>query len=378
MKYYLIAGEASGDLHASNLIKALRKTDSNARFRCFGGDLMQEAGAELFMHYREMALMGIAEVVTKLGTIRKNKVACRKDILDWKPDVLILVDYSGFNLPMARFASGNNIPVIYYISPKLWAWAQWRAKKVRKYVGKMFVILPFEVDFYKQHNIDAEYYGNPVLDSISEFQQNSGNKKFSLDGIENEKPVIAMLAGSRKQEIRALLPEMLSVTDDFPEYRFIIAGAPSIAPEFYEPFLRGKNVEIVYNQTYSLLSGSAAAVVTSGTATLETALLNIPQVVVYKTSPITLFLGRFLVKVKFFSLVNLILDKEAVKEFLQTDLSEQIRTELRRILTDDSYRRNMIDNYAELREILGTPGVANKVAERISQILRKKQTPNII
>lgn len=370
MKYYLIAGEASGDLHASNLIRALKKTDTNAEFRCFGGDLMQQAGARLFLHYREMALMGLVEVITKLGTIRKHRKECRQDVLSWKPDVLILVDYSGFNLPMARFAYRNNIPVIYYISPKLWAWAQWRVNTVRRYVKKMFVILPFEVDFYKQHDVDAEYYGNPVLDSISEFELN-GLTDRAASNRESEKPVIALLAGSRKQEISALLPEMLDIIPDFPGYRFIIAGAPSISPEYYREFTAGRQVEIVFNQTYTLLSRSAAAIVTSGTATLETALLNVPEVVVYKTNPVTLFLGRFFVKVKFFSLVNLILDKESVKEFLQVNLSDNMRKELRKILTDDIYRKGMLNDFIKLREILGNPGVADKVAARISQILEK-------
>jgi lipid-A-disaccharide synthase len=371
MKYYLVAGEASGDLHASNLIKALKKTDKNALFRCFGGDMMKEAGAGLFLHYREMALMGLVEVISKLRTIRKHREACRRDVLEWKPDVLILVDYSGFNLPMARFACRNKIPVIYYISPKLWAWAQWRVKTVREAVLKMFVILPFEVEFYKHHHIDAEYFGNPVLDSVREFELLERNNETFIEKYARGKPVIALLAGSRKQEISALLPEMLEVLQYFPEYRFIIAGAPSIPPEYYQKFILNMPVEIVYNQTYRLLSHSTAAIVTSGTATLETALLKVPQVVVYKTSPVTLFIGRFFVKIKFFSLVNLILDKEAVKELLQKNLSNDIRTELNKILTDQTYRQTMLGNYKKLHEILGEPGVSERVASRINQIINR-------
>ncbi|HEX2395654.1 MAG TPA: lipid-A-disaccharide synthase [Bacteroidales bacterium] len=370
MKYYLIAGEASGDLHASNLIKALKKTDQNASFRAFGGDLMKEAGASLFLHYREMALMGLVEVVTKLGTIREHKKACRQDILEWKPDVLILVDYSGFNLPMARFACKKNIPVIYYISPKLWAWAQWRVKTIRKCVKRMFVILPFEVEFYKQHEVHAEYYGNPVLDSITEYRMTPDKDGEFIRKYAAGKPIIALLAGSRKQEINALLPEMLAIIPDFPDYKFIIAGAPSITNEYYQGLIKDNPVDIVFNQTYNLLSHSAAAVVTSGTATLETALLNVPEVVIYKTNPVTLFIGRFLVKVKFFSLVNLILDKEAVKELLQENLSYDISLELKKILSDESYRLNMLNDFKKLREILGNPGVADRVATRISQIMK--------
>jgi lipid-A-disaccharide synthase len=373
MKYYLIAGEASGDLHASNLIKSLKKTDPDASFRCFGGDLMKDAGALVFLHYREMALMGLMEVITKLGTIRKNKNACREDILHWNPDVLILVDYSGFNLPMARFAFKNKIPVIYYISPKLWAWAQWRVKTVRRYVKRMFVILPFEVAFYNKHNVNAEYYGNPVLDSVAAFEEQEGKSEHIMAKAEIDEPVIALLAGSRKQEISALLPEMLKIIPAFPGYKFVIAGAPSISPDFYSKFMDSYKVEIVYNQTYRLLHHSTAAVVTSGTATLETALLNVPEVVVYKTSPVTLFIGRFFVKVKFFSLVNLILDKEVVRELLQENLSEDISLELKRILHDKTYRQNMLDNFGKLRKILGTPGVADKVASRIYQIMKKTE-----
>ncbi len=291
MKYYLIAGEASGDMHAANLITALRKLDSEAEFRCFGGDKMKEAGASLYIHYREMALMGF-DVVKKYPVIRKNKMLCRADILNYKPDVLILVDYSGFNLPMAKFAAEHGIRVIYYISPKLWAWAKWRVKSVQKYVEKMFVLMPFEVDFYREHQVDAEYYGNPVLDSIENFKAGYDHsedflKKNNLPG----KPIIALLAGSRKQEILHLLPEMLAAVESFPDYQFVIAGAPSIPASYYEGFTANRNVRVLYNQTYQLLMNSKAAVVTSGTATLETALLNVPEAVVYKTGAFT-FLYR--------------------------------------------------------------------------------------
>ncbi len=371
MKYYLIAGEASGDLHASNLIRALKKSDPEAEFRCFGGDLMREAGATVHIHYREMAMMGIVEVISKYGIIRRNREKCRNDILNWCPDVLILVDYSGFNLPMARFAARHQIRVIYYISPKLWAWAKWRVKTVRKYVEKMFVLLPFEVDFYAQKGVNAEYYGNPVLDSVAAFE-NSYNSHDDFMAKNNlpSKPIIALLAGSRKQEISALLPEMLAVVPAYPQYQFIVAGAPSIAPSYYEQFTSGHNVSVVYRQTYDLLKNAAAAVVTSGTATLETALLKVPQVVVYKTNPVTLFIGRFFVRVRFFSLVNLILNNEAVRELLQHNLAADINSELNRILNDTGYRNNMLAAYDQLRAILGNAGVAERVASRITQIIQ--------
>jgi lipid-A-disaccharide synthase len=370
MKYYLIAGEASGDLHASNLIKAIKKTDPEAVFRCFGGDLMKEAGAELSIHYREMAMMGLVEVVRKYPLIRKHRIDCRNDILNYNPDVLILVDYSGFNLPMAKFAAKHKIRVIYYISPKLWAWAQWRVKAVKEYVEKMFVILPFEKDFYRDHDVDAEYYGNPVLDSIAEFENQPLEDNFRKKNDLGEKPLIALLAGSRKQEINDLLPEMLEIIPNYPGYQFVIAGAPSISPSYYQQYLLGKPVHIVYNQTYSLLKNAHAAIVTSGTATLETALLKVPEVVVYKTNPVTFFIGSFLVKIKFFSLVNLILDKEAVKELLQENLSKDIRKEMDKILFNPSYRNQMLEDYDKLRGILGEPGVAKRVAERICQIIK--------
>lgn len=370
MKYYLIAGEASGDMHAANLIKAIKKTDPEADFRCFGGDMMKDAGAVLFTHYRDMALMGLVEVVKKYPTIRKNKTRCREDILHYKPDALILVDYSGFNLPMARFATEHNIRVIYYISPKLWAWAKWRVKAVRNYVQKMFVILPFEVDFYKEHQVTAEYYGNPVLDSISSFESTyNSDDNFRQKNKLDDRPIIALLAGSRKQEIELLLPEMLAVMPNFKEYQFVIAGAPSISPAYYEQFIAGTGANIVYNQTYALVRHADAAVVTSGTATLETALLGTPEVVIYKTNPVTFFIGNFLVKIKFFSLVNLILDKEAVKELLQENLSQNIRIELDKLLFDQTCRQNMLNNYSLLRNRLGNPGVADRVAERIYRII---------
>jgi lipid-A-disaccharide synthase len=369
MKYYLIAGEASGDMHASNLMKAIRKNDPIAEFRCLGGDLMQAEGGLLSVHYREMALMGGLEILRHFAVLKRNRNICRQDILNFNPDILILVDYSGFNLPMARFAKEHGIKVFYYISPKLWAWAVWRVRSVKEYIDKMFVILPFETDFYRSHGIDAEYYGNPVLDSVEAYR--GKNIKYPLPLKDNGKPVIALLAGSRKQEIDNILPEMLQVISHFPEYNFVIAGAPSISPEYYQKYIAGSGTDIVYNLTYPLLERSVAAIVTSGTATLETALLGIPQVVVYKTGRFNFFVGSFFVKIRFFSLVNLILDKEAVRELLQKNLAADIIHELEKILFNISYRSAMEENYRQLRNILGEPGVSERVAVRMCRLLQQ-------
>jgi lipid-A-disaccharide synthase len=368
MKYYLIAGEASGDMHAANLMKAIRKNDPTAGFRCLGGDLMQAEGGLLTIHYREMALMGGLEVLRHFAVLKRNRNICRQDILGFNPDVLILVDYSGFNLPMARFAKEHGIKVFYYISPKLWAWAGWRVRSVKECVDKMFVILPFETDFYNSHGIDAEYYGNPVLDSVEAYR--GKNIRHSVPMKDNGKPVIALLAGSRKQEIDNILPEMLQVISHFPQYNFVIAGAPSISPDYYHKYIADSGMEIVYNLTYPLLERSVAAIVTSGTATLETALLGIPQVVVYKTGRFNFFVGSFFVKIRFFSLVNLILGKEAVKELLQKNLASDIINELEKILGNDGHRSQIKENYRELRNILGDPGVSERVAGRMDQLLR--------
>ena len=357
-------------MHGANLIRALKKNDPGAEFRCFGGDMMKEAGASLFLHYRDMALMGGIEVLRRLPVVIKNRKLCRKDLLLYRSDVLILIDFSGFNLPMARFAAGNGIKVIYYISPKLWAWAKWRVKTVRTAVDKMIVNLPFEKDFYKDHGIDAEYFGNPVLDSITQFEEqyiedNEFHKKNGLDG----RKIIALLAGSRKQEISLLLPEMLSVVPYYKDYQFVIAGAPAISPAFYGKIIHANNVKIVYGKTYELLKHSYAAVVTSGTATLETALLGVPEVVVYKTSALTFFIGNFFVKVKYFSLVNLILNRDTVKELLQKNLATGIRTELERIVFNSDYRSHMLEDFDILRKKLGLPGVAGRVAKRITELV---------
>jgi lipid-A-disaccharide synthase len=372
MKLFLIAGEASGDLHASNLMKCLKKLHPDADFRCFGGDLMQEAGGTMAKHYREMAFMGIWEVIRNYGKIRKNIADCKADIIRYHPDALILVDYAGFNLRIAGFAKKRNYRVFYYISPKLWAWGKWRVSRVRKYVDRMFVNLPFEVDFYRDHGITAEYYGNPVVDSVAAgMNVREDFASFIQHHSLAAKPIIALLAGSRKQEIDLCLPEMLSIIEHYHGYQFVIAGAPSLSPEFYQSYIEGKPVRLLHGQTYAILRHAAAAVVTSGTATLETALHRIPQVVIYKTSTFTYYAGLPFVSIKFFSLVNLIMDREIVKELLQFNLARDIKTELDNILFNREYRKQMLDNYDRLIEKVGSPGVSERVAEHISSLLHQ-------
>ncbi len=373
MKYYIIAGEASGDLHASNLMKEINLLDKNANFRCWGGDLMKNQGAELVKHYKELAFMGFLEVIQNIRTIKKNFKLCKSELLDFQPDILILVDYPGFNLRMAQFAKEHNIKTYYYISPKIWAWKKSRAWKIKKYIDKMFVIFPFEQDFYKQYDYKVHYVGNPLVDEIVKKKTTLLEKEeFLTKNKLSEKPIIALLAGSRKQEVNLILPEMLQVIDQHPDYQFIIAGAPSFTHENYAPYIEGLNVKIIFNQTYDLLKHSCAAIVTSGTATLETALFNIPQVVVYKIVPIQYNIGKFFIKVKFFSLVNIILDKEVVKELLQNDLGIRIKNELDRILNDEPYRNKMLENYKLLQERLGETGASRRTAEKIVKDLKSR------
>lgn len=364
MKYYIIAGEASGDLHASNLMKAIKKKDQNADFRFWGGDLMQKQGGTLVKHYRDLAFMGFLEVVQNLGTILNNIKICKKDIQEYQPDILILVDYPGFNLRIAKFAKELGIKVIYYISPQLWAWKEGRVETIRKYVDEMLVILPFEKDFYKKHNVDTYFVGHPLLDAIEGLQP-VDIQKFKSENNLNEKEIIALLPGSRKQEVTKMLELMLSVRSYFSDYQFVIAGAPSLEKDFYEQFVDA-DVHFVSNKTYDLLRGSKAALVTSGTATLETALLNIPEVVCYKGSRISYEIGKRLIKnIKYISLVNLIMDKEVVTELIQNELTkENLVKELNKILNTDK-RNQVLNDYEILRSKLGGSGASNNAAEII-------------
>ena len=365
MKYYIIAGEASGDLHASNLMKSILKKDSTAEFRFWGGDLMTEvAGFPPVKHYRDLAFMGFLEVAKNLTTILKNIKFCKEDIQKNKPDVLILVDYPGFNLRIAEFAKSLGIKVIYYISPQLWAWKEGRVEKIRKFVDEMLVILPFEKDFYKKHEVDAHFVGHPLLDAISDLKEIDIDQ-FKAENNLNQKEIIALLPGSREQEVTKMLELMLSVRPNFQEYQFVIAGAPSLPKEFYQKFV-DENVHFVSNKTYDLLRCSKAALVTSGTATLETALLNIPEVVCYRSSRISYEIGKRVVKnIKYISLVNLIMDQEIVTELIQSDLNtKNLVKELELILKGNS-REKMLHNYELLREKLGGKGASDLAAEII-------------
>lgn len=367
MKYYLIAGEASGDLHGSNLIKALMLEDSSAIFRSWGGDLMKAAGGTLVKHIKDLAFMGFLEVLKNLPTILNNIKFCKSDILDFQPDVLILIDYPGFNLRIAKWAKKKGIKVIYYISPQIWAWHTSRVHGIKKSVDKMLVILPFEKEFYAKYDCEVDFVGHPLLDVVNKLQPAQDFKNVHHL---NDKEIIALLPGSRKQEIQKMLQVMLSMVEYFPNYQFVVAGAPSIEKEFYQEIFDSvpypsKSCFLVQNQTYDLLHHSKAALVTSGTATLETAIFKVPQVVCYKGNSFSFFLAKRLVAVNFISLVNLILDKEIVKELIQTDFNkENLKLELEKILTEKNVAK-MKDEYIALQEKLGGSGASKKAANII-------------
>ncbi len=375
MKYYIIAGEPSGDLHASNLMKALKQEDHESHFRFWGGDLMKEVGGDLVRHYSETAFMGIKEVIVNSGKIKANFKLCKTDLLNYNPDVLILVDYPGFNLRMAEFAHNNGIKVYYYISPKIWAWNTGRVKKIKAYVDKMYTILPFETEFYKSHNVPINYVGNPVLDAIeSRNNKNEDTDSFKSRNNLDKRPIIALLAGSRKQELSYILPHMIEMVDQFPDHQFIIAGAPSFTKADYAPFIENKEVRILFHQTYELIQQAHAALVTSGTATLETALLDCPQVVLYKSwggKIMEIIVKKFILKVKYISLVNLILNKEGVKELIQNDLNfNTIKNELKKLIVDQDYRIKIFNNYNQLHQIMGSPGTSNRAAKLMVESLK--------
>ncbi|WP_443936474.1 lipid-A-disaccharide synthase [Pedobacter sp. MW01-1-1] len=368
MKYYLVAGEASGDLHGANLMKALKEEDPKAEFRFFGGDKMLNEGGTLVKHYADMAFMGFTEVVMNLRTIFKNMDACKKDILAYQPDAVVLIDFPGFNLKIAKFAKEQNFKTCYYISPKIWAWNQKRVLKIKRDVDKMFCILPFEVDFYHEWGMQVDYVGNPLLDEKALFKP---DENFRIDQQLGKEKVIALLPGSRKQEIERLLPVMLSVTENFPEYTFVVAAAPTFTEAYYQQFMGDKSIKLLFNNTYNLLHIAHAALVASGTATLETALFKVPQVVVYKGGAISIAIARLLVKIKFISLVNLIVNKKIVTELIQEDCStEKIYTELKSIVTGPG-RTNMLHNYDELLTLMGTPGASEKTARLIVAYLKE-------
>ncbi len=370
MKYYLVAGEASGDLHGANLMKALKTLDKDAEFRFFGGDLMQAEGGIVVKHIADMAFMGFMEVVLNLNTIMNNLKLCKADITAWQPNVLVLIDFPGFNLKIADFAKKSGLLVCYYISPKVWAWNQKRVLKIKRVVDHLFCILPFEVDFYKTWGMEVDYVGNPLLDAVSAF---SPAANFLADNQLTGKKIIALLPGSRRQEISRLLPAMVSVTEQFQDHQFVVAGAPSFSAEYYTPFLNQKNIPIVFNATYDLLSHADAAIVASGTATLETALFNVPQVVVYKGHPVSIAIARSVVTIKFISLVNLIMDSPVVKELIQQDASpKNIAAELDSLVNNTDYRAKMLANYDELDVRMGKPGASAKTAGLIIKYVKER------
>lgn len=369
MKYYIIAGEASGDLHGSHLMKSIKQKDPQADIRCWGGDLMQAAGGQLIKHYRDLAFMGFAEVIKNLPTILDNFRLCKVDISVFQPDVLILIDYPGFNLRMAQWAKKQGIKVVYYISPQVWAWKENRVNTIKKCVDKMLVILPFEKDFYKKWQYEVEYVGHPLAKLIADYRQKNHPALPEWEG----KQIIALLPGSRQQEIRKKLPIMLSVCPSFPDYHFVIAKAPGLDDAFYAEWTTTlPNVSTISNQTYLLLSHATAALVTSGTATLETALFGVPQIICYKGNALSYAIAKRIVNIRFIGLANLIMDKEVVKEMIQDQLtSENLKTELTKILRDPHYRQRINEDYERLRELLSIGGDASQqAAEAIWDLLR--------
>ncbi len=365
MKYYIIAGEASGDLHGSNLMKAILKIAPNSDFRYWGGDKMQQIGGKLVKHYRDLAFMGFAEVIMNLGTILSNLKSCKKDITKYNPDVLILIDYPGFNLRIAEFAHKQNIKVVYYISPQIWAWKQNRVYKIKKVVDKMIVILPFEKDFYAKYDVDVDFVGHPLLDSL-ESEKSLTRENFIKNNNISNKPIIALLPGSRKQEVAVMLNTMLKLIPSYPDYQFIIAGVTTLGINYYNDIIKNKEVKVLFNNTNCIIKYADAALVTSGTATLETALIGTPEVVCYKGNSISYEIAKRIIKVKYISLVNLIMDKEAVVELIQSDFNpETLKIELDKLLFGNNKRNQILDDYKQLQTMLGNSGASNRAAEII-------------
>ena len=369
MKYYVISGEASGDLHGSNLLRAIQQEDKEAHFRVWGGDLMQACGAELVKHYRDLAFMGFTEVVMNIRTIFKNIRFCKEDLIQYQPDVLILIDYPGFNLRIAEFAHEKGIKVFYYISPQIWAWKQSRVHKIKRVVDRMFVILPFEKEFYARFGVDVSFVGHPLLDAIEHFHHDAQfREKYALD----DRPIIALLPGSRQQEISRMLPEMLDAVESFGDYQPVIAGAPSITSDKYQEWSGGTAVKVISGATYQLLAHAQGAMVTSGTATLETALFSVPEVVCYKGGQISYLLAKQLIKVKYISLVNLILDRMAVTELIQQEMNaKKIAQTLLPLLKEGKERSAMLEEYSALKKALGGGGASQRAAKEMVALLKK-------
>jgi lipid-A-disaccharide synthase len=375
MKYYLVAGEASGDLHGSNLMKEIKLTDANAEFRFFGGDLMEAVGGELVKHYREMAFMGFVNVLLNFKTINQNLKFCKTDLLQFNPDVLILIDYPGFNLRIAEFAKQNNIKVFYYISPKIWAWKEYRVKKIKQVVDRMFTIFPFETEFYRKHNFEVDYVGNPTLDSIAEFRTKALSKKefFENNGLDN-RPVVALLAGSRVHEVKHLLPLMVNIAEQFHDFQFIIAGVTTINLEVYKKYILNKPVKLIFGQTYDILNNAHTALVASGTASLETALFDVPQTVIYKMEGgwlVDVIMRNFVLKPIAVSLPSIIMNKIIIKEFIQVEMTfKNVKAEMEKLLFDENYRKQILTDYQRLKEILGETGSSKRAAQKMVELLK--------
>lgn len=373
MKYFIIAGEASGDMHASNLMKGLLHSDPEAAFRFIGGDLMQALAPNgLTQHYSKMNFMGLFAVIANIGRLSGILRNTKKEILQFAPDAVILVDYAGFNLRIAKFASGAGFKVFYYISPKVWAWKKGRIKVMKKYIDRLFCIFPFEKEFFRENGMDVEYHGNPLTDVIAEYRKKKSAEDFRAHHQLDERPIIALLAGSRKQEVKLCLPVMTEVSKAFPDYQFVVAGAPSCDPELYQPDLEGTDVKLVFSATYDLLENAFAGVITSGTATLETALFDLPQVVIYKTGALTYRIGKLFVNFRFFGLVNLVYGEELVKELLQRNLERRVKTELDALIHDVEYRKSILKGYEEIRHKIGDAGASQRAADKMTELLSKR------
>jgi lipid-A-disaccharide synthase len=367
VKYYIIAGEASGDLHGSNLIKALRAQDPDADIRCWGGDKMAAAGGHIVKHIRELAFMGFIEVIKHLPTILGNISFCKKDILAYSPDVVILIDYPGFNFRLFKFIKEHNFPLFYYISPQLWAWKEGRVRQVKQYVDKMFVIFPFEKEFYAKHGVQVDFVGHPLLDELA-----MDNGQLTMDNDRSDDKIIALLPGSRKQEISSLLSEYLKVIPHFTDYRFVVAGISGLGKEFYTNIIGDNKCEVVWDKTYGLLSQAHAAIVTSGTATLETALYNVPEVICYKSNPLSYYIARQLIKgIKYICIVNLIADRKVVTELIQHDVNETRLVQEVKQLLNPEYRQKMLQEYEEVRQLLGSVGASDRAARLMIGYLHK-------
>lgn len=376
MKYYIIAGETSGDMHAANLMHEIKKLDTNANFRCWGGDMMEKEGGEIVKHIKDLSFMGFVEVLMNIRTISKNLKFCKTDLLSYQPNALILVDFPGFNLRIAQFAKKNRLRIFYYISPSVWAWKESRVEIIKKSVDKLFAILPFEKDFYKKHNCDVDYEGHPLIDQIEKLKkQFSTREKFISENNLSGKKIIACLPGSRKQEIIKLLPEMSKQQKFFPDFELVIACAPNLSDEFYISILKNNQIKLLRNKTYELMHHSYAGIIKSGTSTLEAALFNLPEVCCYKGNPISIWIARKVANVKYISLPNLIMNKQVIKELIQENLNElQLKSELENIIFDINYRKKLQEDFTDLKELLGGPGASKRIAEKLVNFYLRDNT----